>query len=265
MAPGQIRRWTIPWAKVKVSGNYDELGIAGQSLIWLRTEVVLPDPLPQGNARLSLGSVDKMDTAYVNGRQVGASSWVENPRNYFARDLKPGRNVIAVRLFRSHSGRSFISPQDQLRLTIGDQVFPLAGEWKAQVAVDGRPPQKMPLGYENLVSMPGVLYLGMVEPIVPIAITGAIWYQGESNAERAQQYRKVMPAMIAGWRKALGQGDFPFYIVSLPFYQRRRDVPGSDSWAEAREAQALTAKTVPHSCLAVTIDSGKRRQRSSHR
>ena len=70
--------------RVEVAGDFKELGIADQSLIWLRKAVMLPDPLPQGTARISLGSVDKMDTVYINGRQVGASSWVENPRNYFA-------------------------------------------------------------------------------------------------------------------------------------------------------------------------------------
>ena len=170
--------------------------------------------------------------------------------------MKPGKNVIAIRLFRSHGGKSFISPADRLRLTIGDQAFPLDSEWKGIVAVDGRPPQKMPLGYENLVSMPGVLYHGMLEPILPLAITGALWYQGESNAERGQQYRKILPALIKGWRQAFGQGEFPFYIVSLPAYQHRRETPGTDSWAEAREAQALTVRSVPHTCLAVTVDTG---------
>jgi sialate O-acetylesterase len=62
--------------------------------------------------------------------------------------------------------------------------------------------------------------------------------------------------MISSWRRLFGQGDFPFYIVSLPAFDPRRDVPGDDSWAETREAQALTAKNVPHSCLAVTVDTG---------
>ena len=108
--------------------------------------------------------------------------------------------------------------------------------------MDGHPPQPLPLGFESLTSMVSVLYNGMLEPIAPLAITGAIWYQGESNTERAFQYRKLLPAMIADWRKLFGQGDFPFYIVSLPAYMHRKDSPGDDSWAEMREAQALTAK-----------------------
>jgi sialate O-acetylesterase len=151
----------------------------------------------------------------------------------------------------------FISPASELRLTLGDgTVIPLSGEWKGKVAVDGRPPQPLPVAFENLPSMPGVLYNGMLAPIAPLAITGAIWYQGESNAERAYQYRKLLPALIADWRRLFTQGDFPFYIVSLPAYKHRSDVPKDDSWAEMREAQALAAKNVPNSCLAVTIDTG---------
>ena len=71
------------------------------------------------------------------------------------------------------------------------------------------------------------------------------------------RYRKLLPAMIADWRKAFGQGDFPFYIVSLPAFMTRRDAPGDDSWAELREAQALAARSVPNSGLAVTIDTGE--------
>ncbi len=248
------------WKTVQVPGDFKELGVAGvPSLCWLRKEIMLPETLPQGSARLYLGSVEKMDTTYINGRQVGASSWVENPRAYFAGGaLKPGRNVIAIRLFRLRpSGGGFVSPASELRLTLGDgRVIPLSGEWKGKVAVDGRPPQPLPVAFENLPSMPGVLYNGMLAPIAPLAITATIWYQGESNAERAHQYRKLLPALIAVWRKLFAQGDFPFYIVSLPAYKHRSDVPIDDSWAEMREAQALTAKSVPNSCLAVTIDTG---------
>jgi sialate O-acetylesterase len=125
---------------------------------------------------------------------------------------------------------------------LGDgTVIPLSGEWKGKVAVDARQPHPLPAGFENLPTMPGVLQNGRLAPVAPLAITGAIWYQGESNAERAYQYRKLQPAMIADWRTLFGQGDFPFYIVSLPAFMHRRDIPGDDSWAEMREAQALTA------------------------
>lgn len=248
------------WKTVRIPGPFQELGVGDvPSVTWFRKEITLPETLPPGMARLYLGSIDKMDTAYINGRQVGASSWVENPRIYFAGNgvLKPGRNLITLRVFKVKPTGGFLGKPDELRLALGDgAIVPLSGEWKGKVSVDARPPHPLPLGYDNLPRMPGVLYRGMIAPIVPLAITGAIWYQGESNAERAYQYRKLLPAMIADWRRLFGQGDFPFYIVGLPAYQRRRDIPGDDSWAEMREAQALTAKNVPNTCLAVTIDTG---------
>lgn len=248
------------WKAVRIPGGFKELLVPDvPSLVWFRKEITLPSTLPQGMARVYLGSIEKMDTTYVNGRQVGASAWVENPRVYFVQNgmLKPGRNVIALRIFKNKPDGGFLGKPDEIHLTLGDgTVIPLSGEWKGRLSVDARPPHPMPLRFENWPVMPGVLYQGMLAPIAPLAITGAIWYQGEANAEHAYQYRKLLPTMIADWRKLFGQGDFPFYIVSLPAFQHRKDVPGSDSWAELREAQALTAKNVSNSCLAITIDTG---------
>jgi sialate O-acetylesterase len=97
----------------------------------------------------------------------------------------------------------------------------------------------------------------MLAPIAPLSISGAIWYQGEQNSERGYQYRRLLPAMIADWRKLFAQGDFPFYIVSLPAFKPRSATPvEGDAWTETRESQAIAAATVRNSCLAVTIDTG---------
>ena len=249
------------WKIVTVPGTfYGDLGIGDvPGLCWLRREITLPATLPPGMARLYLGSVDKMDTTYINGHQVGGSSWVENPRLYFARDgfLKPGRNVIAIRLFKLSASRGFLGKPEELHLTLGDgTVIPLSGEWKGKLSVDGRPPQPLPIGFENNPVMASVLYNGMLAPIVPLSITGAIWYQGESHEKLAAPYYKLLPAMISDWRRLFGQGDFPFYIVSLPVYRHRSEAPVDDGWTGVREAQSLAAKNVPHSCLAVTVDTG---------
>ena len=201
-----------------------------------------------------------MDTAYVNGQWVGASAWVENPRNYVLRDgvLKPGKNVIAVRVFKTKPQGGFLSEPNLLSLTLGDRTkVPLAGEWRGAVSVDARPPHPLPMGFENWPVMPGVLFQGMIQPIAPLAIAGAIWYQGEANADRARQYQRLLPAMIGDWRAAFGQGDFPFYIVSLPAFMHRQDQPPrAGGWAEMREAQAMAARTVKNAAMAVTVDTG---------
>ena len=249
------------WKTVPVPGGFAELGVADvPGICWFRKEINLPDPLPVGPATLCLGSIEKMDTAYLNGQWVGASSWVENPRKYAIKNgvLQPGRNVLAVRVFKLKPQGGFLARPDELRLILGDKSeIPLAGEWKGKLSADARPPHPLPLTYENYPTMPMVLYAGMIQPVAPLSIRGAIWYQGEANADRAHQYRTLLPAMIGDWRQLFHQGDFPFYIVSLPAFMHHRDQPGSDSWAELREAQALTARKVKHSGLAVTIDTGE--------
>jgi sialate O-acetylesterase len=248
------------WKTVQIPGGFQELGVANvPSVCWFRKEITLADALPAGAATLHLGVIEKMDTAYINGQWVGASAWVENPRVYQVKAgiLKPGTNLLAVRVFKLKPQGGFMSQPEGLHLVLGDgTVVPLAGEWKGMLSVDARPPHPLPLGFENWPVMPSVLYQGMLQPVAPLALTGAIWYQGEANSERAYQYRTLLPAMIGDWRKLFGQGDFPFYIVSLPAFMHHQDRPAESAWAELREAQALTAQQVRHCGLAVTIDTG---------
>jgi sialate O-acetylesterase len=249
------------WKTVPIPGGFAGLGLADvPGICWFRREITLPDPLPAGMAVLHLGVIEKMDTAYLNGQWVGASSWVENPRAYLIKSgiLKPGINILAVRVFKLKSPGGFLSKADEVRLVLGDKsTIPLAGEWKGAVSADCRPPHSLPLTYENYPTMPAVLFEGMIEPVAPLSIRGAIWYQGEANFLRAHQYRTLLPVMIADWRRAFQQGDFPFYIVSLPRFMAHRDSPGEDAWSELREAQSLTAQTVTNCALAVTVDTGE--------
>jgi sialate O-acetylesterase len=263
---GQRENWSAPdhddhdWKPVTLADGFRELGVTDQpGVCYFRKTLTLPDPLPLGPATVHLGEIERMDTVYLNGQWVGASAWVENPRKYPVADgvLKPGANVITVRVFKTKTDGGFRSKSGELLLELGDKTtIPLAGGWKAKVSVDARPPQPLPVGFENWPTMPGVLHDGMIAPIAPLAITGALWYQGEANTARAAQYRSLLPAMIGDWRKAFGQGDFPFYIVSLASFMPHRATPGDDAWAELREAQDHTARAVKNSGLAMAIDLG---------
>lgn len=104
---------------------------------------------------------------------------------------------------------------------------------------------------------PACLYNGMLNPLVPYGIKGAIWYQGESNAGRAAQYQELLSLMITNWRQEFGQGDFPFYVVQLANYMARKSEPGESAWAHLREAQYLTTVTLKNSGLATIIDIGE--------
>jgi sialate O-acetylesterase len=102
-----------------------------------------------------------------------------------------------------------------------------------------------------------VLYNGMIAPLVPYAIAGAIWYQGESNAGQAFEYRTLFPTMIKDWRNRFGQGDFPFLFVQLAPFQKPADQPGEHPWAELRDAQLFTSLSLPKTGMAVITDAGE--------
>jgi sialate O-acetylesterase len=112
-----------------------------------------------------------------------------------------------------------------------------------------------PLGPGNPHS-PGVLFDGMIAPLVPYGARGAIWYQGEANVGRAAEYRELLPVLIDDWRARFGR-DLAFYIVQLANFQPKSPLPEESAWAELRAAQAATAANVPNSGLAVAIDLGE--------
>ncbi len=106
-------------------------------------------------------------------------------------------------------------------------------------------------------SRPGNIYNGVLKSHLGYGIRGAIWYQGESNASRAYQYRELFPLMIKSWREEWGQGDFPFYWVQLADFMAEKSEPGDSAWAELREAQTMTMSALPHTGQAVIIDLGE--------
>ncbi|HEX3145845.1 MAG TPA: sialate O-acetylesterase [Pyrinomonadaceae bacterium] len=101
------------------------------------------------------------------------------------------------------------------------------------------------------------IYDGMIAPLIPFYIRGAIWYQGESNEARAQQYGILLPTMIKAWRERWGEGDFPFGVVQLPNYRDPKPDPADEPWSHIREAQRRTVVATPNAGLIVTIDIGE--------
>ena len=129
-------------------------------------------------------------------------------------------------------------------------------ETAAAAKKDGKPAPAAPRGPsapDKDPNRPATLYNGMIAPVVPFAAKGSIWYQGESNASRAYQYRTLLPTMIQSWRDAWGDPDAKFLIVQLANYQDPAKTPGDDAWAELREAQTMTAAQ-PNNGMALAID-----------
>ena len=136
-------------------------------------------------------------------------------------------------------------------------------EWKSaeqQAKAEGKPaprPPQSPDGQMRGNQRPGNIHAGVLTPSIGYGIKGAIWYQGESNAGRAYQYRELFPFMIKTWREEWGLGDFPFYWVQLADYKAEKLEPAESDWAELREAQTMTMKALPNTGEAVIIDIGE--------
>jgi sialate O-acetylesterase len=260
-APGAVEQWKSPWFSDSdwKKMNLPELWEGGQlgefdGIVWFRKTFTVSAADAGKQASLQLAMIDDIDETFVNGVKVGETKQYNEKRNYTipAGTLKEGNNVIAVRVNDTGGGGGIYGDKNEMKITIGNSTQPLSGEWAYRVESISK----------NLVSVgpnsyPTLLYNAMLKPLIPIAIKGAIWYQGESNAGRAYQYRKAFPLMISDWRKQLGQGDFPFYFVQLASYNAGygNSVKGSN-WAELREAQTMTL-SLPNTGMAVTTDIGE--------
>jgi sialate O-acetylesterase len=136
-------------------------------------------------------------------------------------------------------------------------------EWKLvadKAKAEGKPQPRQPGNPESQMtgnSRPGNIHCGVLKPSIGYGIKGAIWYQGESNAGRAYQYRELFPFMIKSWREEWGLGDFPFYWVQLADHKNENPEPAESDWAELREAQTMTMKALPNTGEAVIIDIGE--------
>jgi len=229
-------------------------------MVWLRRVVTIPEDMAGKELTLCLGRIDDDDITFYNGVEIGRTEGATVEREYTIPSdmVKEGRAVILVRNFDT-GGDAGISGYTnrpcELRSPDGKSVT-LNGEWRVNVDEDinSLPPRpREPNSDPHNVS---VLYNAMINPIVPYAIKGAIWYQGEENASRAWQYRDLLPALIEDWRTKW-DNPFPFYIVQLANYMQRKPQPEESTWAELREAQQMTAQNLRNCGLACNIDIGE--------
>jgi len=259
---------TAGWVVVKLPGEVAAPGLPQVGAVWLRKEIDVPSA-PKVKFPLSL-PIDGFDSVYWNGKLLKQTTFQDfeglgsirrkGPFDIPPEDVKVGRNILAIRLYEPISPAIF--PAD----TGGPKAGQIsqAGEWLAKTeyefpaipaektAAAPQPPANPPWIY----SVAGFLFNGMVRPIIPYAIRGVIWYQGEANASRSFQYRTAFSLLISDWRKQWNQGNFPFYFCQLPNNRPKASIPGDSGWAELREAQSMALK-LPNTGQSVTIDVGE--------
>lgn len=247
------------WKQISLPGRTVDQGLPDAGAVWFVKSFDINEANSGKDFKVSLGTINGWETVYWNGERLGGRNSTSfrgaNETSFFtvpATSVKLGKNFLAVRVFNPIGELSFSGKLSQ------------AGDWAAKTEFElpsvspdiGRNYPTAPNLPPDPKTMGAVLFNGMIHPLIPYAIKGAIWYQGENNAERAVQYRKAFPLLISDWRKQWGQGNFPFYFCQLANFNAKKEQPGDDSWAELREAQTLTLAT-PNTGQAILIDIGE--------
>lgn len=224
-------------------------------VVWYKRNIQVPESAVSQPVVVSLGKIKDISQIYINGVKVGEHDKDFNSeRNYYipAGTLKTGTNNITVRIENIAGNGGFLSDKEWLFVSGNQYYESLAGTWHYKF--DRVYTEKINAGPNDTSTL---LYNAMIAPIVPYAIGGAIWYQGESNAGRAYQYRKSFPLMISDWRKQWND-DFPFLFVQLAgFNASLGNSEKGSTWAELREAQTMTLDALPKTGMAVIAEIGE--------
>jgi len=256
---------TKGWFPVKLPGPVVAPGLPRTGAVWLRSDVDVPT---KGMQFLTLFlPIDGYDSVYWNGRLLKQTTCRDfpgkgsircyGPYSIPASEIRQGRNILAIRLYEPAGPALFTGvPRADTKVLNNGWVARAEYEFPSldaqTVAEAPEPPMNPPMPQNVACS----LFNGMIHPILPYAITGVIWYQGESNAGRAYQYRDAFPLVIEDWRKQWNQGAFPFYFCQLANFQEKNPQPDETAWPELREAQSMSLR-VPNTGQAVLIDIGE--------
>jgi sialate O-acetylesterase len=269
---GLARGWARPdfddrsWPVMPLPRFWQAHGLGFNGIVWFRSYVDIPESFAGKELVLSLGALDDFDDSYFEGEGVGrtppgtlGAHQLRRRYRLPANSVEHGRRCIAVRVFDHFGNGGFAGPARDMFVARADgqgERIPLSGSWRYQVereiplvaanVFQTAPAPPLALALQNA---PAALFHGMIAPLLPYALRGAIWYQGESNTGRPAHYRALQVALIRDWRTRFGQGQFPFYLVQLANFRAAGD------WPRLREAQAQ-ALSEPGTGMALSLDIG---------
>lgn len=265
---------TSEWREMELPGLWEASGLEGMQtydgFVWFQRTIDIPASWEGHDLQLRLGKIDDADITWFNGKRVGQTIAAHmKPRIYTvpAAMVEAGTATITCMALDTGGAGGVNGPANEMDiapigLSAADRIA-LNGAWKfrkggmhknTRAPAQPARPQEPGLGVQN----PAALYNAMINPIVPYGVQGAIWYQGESNANEADAYRELLPLMIQSWRDAWQQDSFPFGIVQLASFRAAApNQPAEGGWAYLRDAQLHTAQTVADTGLAIAIDIGE--------
>ena len=261
-APGGSR-WMDPdvrqgWVEAAMPGSFGGEMAGHDGFFYMKRTVEIDEDWSDRDAVLELGPVDDMDDAWINGVRVGGihepGYWNQDRHYEIPRGtLKKGENVVCVRVLDTGGPGGPNGPAENFEIRLADDSdsVSLAGTW---LAATGASMGDLPARASAQIgpNTATALYHGMIEPVSPLAIRGAIWYQGESNRGNAGMYAELMRSMIANWRDRFGRPSFPFYYVQIAPFRYGGD---TGQTAALREAQREVLD-VDNTGMVVTMDIG---------
>jgi sialate O-acetylesterase len=255
-------RWYDPayipkgWRNINIPGYWEDQGVKDlDGIVWYRREITVPASMTGVPAKVFLGRFVDADQLYINGKLVGNTTYQYPQRRYPvpADLLKAGKNIFVIRV-TNYSGKGGSVPDKPYSLIAGKDTIDLKGYWQYKVG-DVFTAQRM----ERVISaqdQPTGLYNTMIAPLTNYNIKGILWYQGEGNTAKPEEYEKLLPALIADWRIQWKQPALPFLYVQLPNFGDVNFKPSDGQWARLRESQLKTL-SVPNTAMTVTIDLGE--------
>ncbi|MBD8347603.1 sialate O-acetylesterase [Dysgonomonas sp. HGC4] len=245
---------TFDWGTINLPGYWVDKRIGNiNGSFWFRKDFELPASTVGKPAVLRLGCIVDSDSAYINGKFVGTTSYQYPPRIYTIPlgILHEGKNSVAVRVINSIGKGGFVEDKPY-QVIVGDESIDLTGEWKYKLGAEMKPlaPQTFfqykPMG----------LYNGMIAPVIDYPIKGVIWYQGEANTSKPTEYSALLSALITDWRMKWNRADLPFILAQLPNFMMAKKQPSESNWAMLREAQSKVLE-IPNTGMTVNIDLGE--------
>lgn len=247
------------WHRIAVPGYWEDQGAKVNGVVWYRKEINIPASMLNTPAKVFLGRIVDADVLYINGQQVGNTTYMYPQRRYVIPGgvLKEGKNILVVRV-TNNSGKGGFVPDKPYELIAGKDTIDLTGCWEYKVGLVNNPRRGFggPGGSIAAQNQPTALYNAMLAPVVGYGIKGFVWYQGESNTGKPDEYAKLQPAMIADWRSKWNNNELPFLFVQLPGFGDYNYLPSESQWATFREAQAKTL-SIKNTAMAVAIDAGE--------
>ena len=253
------------WDEITLPGDFSTAGLTDFcGVIWLAKDIETEADFERENVKVWLGTIVDADTVYINGKEIGNTTYRYPPRKYIPRGLlKRGKNRIVIRV-TCNKGDGGVTSGKPFRVFSDNETVELSGTWKYKTAVStqARPEeffiQRQPMGGFN----------AMIAPVLKFPLKGVLWYQGESNDFYPYDYEKLFLLMIDDWRKKYNEqallrrdkketeGILPFFFVQLPIWKKASDNDESSSWAVIREAQK-NALTLPLTGMAAALELGE--------